>query len=94
MRITSKGQVTIPQAIRERAGLMPGAELEFEVEVDVDGTIRIGLAHNPRGATRGQRIVAQLRGAGDIRMTTDEIMALTRGEGRGQGRYHERRPRR
>jgi AbrB family looped-hinge helix DNA binding protein len=92
MRITSKGQFTIPQAIREQAGLMPGAEVEFEVERD--GTIRIGLANNPTGATRGQRIVARLRGAGDIRMTTDEIMALTRGEGRRQGRQHERRPRR
>jgi AbrB family looped-hinge helix DNA binding protein len=87
MRITSKGQVTIPQAIREQAGLMPGAEVEFEI----DGkTVRIALARKPGRATRGERIVARLRGAGDIRMTTDEIMALTRGENRN----HERRARR
>jgi AbrB family looped-hinge helix DNA binding protein len=87
MRITSKGQVTIPQAIREQAGLMPGAEVEFEI----DGkTVRIALVRKPGRATRGERIVARLRGAGDIRMTTDEIMALTRGESRN----YERRPRR
>ena len=30
MRITSKGQVTIPQEIREKAGLLPNTEVEFE----------------------------------------------------------------
>jgi len=30
MRITSKGQVTIPKDIRERAGLLPNTEVEFE----------------------------------------------------------------
>jgi AbrB family looped-hinge helix DNA binding protein len=91
MRITSKGQVTIPQAIREQAGLMPGAEVEFML----DGkTVRIALARKPGRATRGERIVARLRGAGDIRMTTDEIMALTRGQDRSKDRNHERRPRR
>ncbi|HEY1361054.1 MAG TPA: AbrB/MazE/SpoVT family DNA-binding domain-containing protein [Xanthobacteraceae bacterium] len=32
MRITSKGQVTIPAAIRERAGLLPHTEVDFEVD--------------------------------------------------------------
>ena len=35
MRITSKGQVTIPQAIRERAGLLPNTEVEFLMDGDV-----------------------------------------------------------
>ena len=34
MRITSKGQVTIPQAVRERTGLMPNTDVEFIVEGD------------------------------------------------------------
>jgi AbrB family looped-hinge helix DNA binding protein len=34
MRITSKGQVTIPQAIREQAGLHPLSEVEFELRAN------------------------------------------------------------
>lgn len=77
MRITSKGQVTIPQAIREEAGLLPGSEVEF----DFDGkTVRIRAARRRKGQSRGEQIVNHLRGRGDVPMTTDEIMALTRGE--------------
>jgi AbrB family looped-hinge helix DNA binding protein len=76
MRITSKGQVTIPQDIRERAGLLPNTEVEFTY----DGkSVRIVRAKGRKGAGRGARIVAHLRGRGDIAMTTEEIMALTRG---------------
>jgi AbrB family looped-hinge helix DNA binding protein len=77
MRITSKGQVTIPVEIREKAGLLPGAEVDFEL--DGEG-VRIMRAKTPRGETRGQRIVRRLRGSGTVRMTTDEIMALMRGD--------------
>jgi AbrB family looped-hinge helix DNA binding protein len=87
MRITAKGQVTIPQALREKAGLLPGAEVEFLLE---GRTVRIARSRSPRGATRGARIVARLRGAGDVRMSTDEIMALTRGEDRKHGRRSRR----
>jgi AbrB family looped-hinge helix DNA binding protein len=79
MRITSKGQVTIPQAIREQVGLLPETEVEFVV--DGDG-VRIVKAPAARRPTRGARAVELLRrGAGRVTMTTDEIMALTRGEG-------------
>lgn len=75
MRITSKGQVTIPLAIREKAGLMPNTEVEF----DFDGTtVSIRRARKRKGMSRGERIVAHLTGRGDVPMTTDEIMALTR----------------
>jgi len=77
MRITSKGQVTIPVDIRERAGLRPHTEVEF----DYDGkTVRIRRATSRKGQSRGARLVARLRGSGDVAMSTDEIMALTRGE--------------
>lgn len=75
MRITSKGQVTIPQAIRERYGLLPDTEVEF---VESDG--RVTLV--PRASTdndRGYRVIARLRGSATAGMTTDEILALTRG---------------
>lgn len=75
MRITSKGQVTIPQHIREEAGLLPDTEVEFEF----DGrTVRLVKARGKR--TRGHAIVSRLRGRGDVKMSTDEIMALTRAQ--------------
>lgn len=77
MRITAKGQVTIPQDIRKKAGLEPNTE----VTIDYDGTtVRITRARARKGAGRGARLVDHMRGRGDGTMTTDEIMALTRGE--------------
>jgi bifunctional DNA-binding transcriptional regulator/antitoxin component of YhaV-PrlF toxin-antitoxin module len=77
MRITSKGQVTIPIDIREKAGLLPHTEVAFEF----DGkSVRIVRTHNRKKSGRGSRIVAHLRGRGDVAMSTDEIMALTRGD--------------
>ena len=77
MRITSKGQVTIPAEIRARAGLLPNTEVDFEF----DGTVvRIVRARGRSKDGRGARLVAHLRGRGDIAMSTDAIMALTRDE--------------
>ena len=78
MRITSKGQVTIPIAIREKAGLLPNTEVEFEL--DAKG-VRIKPARSQKKLSRGEELIAHMRGkAGRKGMTTDEIMALTRGE--------------
>jgi len=74
MKITSKGQVTIPQELRERTGLMPGCEVEFSVGRDG----RVYLTKRT-GAARGRKIVEGLRGRSTVRMTTDEILRLTRG---------------
>jgi AbrB family looped-hinge helix DNA binding protein len=74
MRITAKGQVTIPVEIRQRLGLLPDTEVEFEV---VGGAVRIRRA--ARGSSRGRALVARLRGRATTKMSTDEIMALTRG---------------
>lgn len=83
MRITSKGQVTIPIAIREQAGLLPETEVEFAYEAD--GTVRLFRAakRKGKGKTRGQRLIEHLQRAArehPIKMTTEEIMRLTRGE--------------
>ncbi len=75
MRITSKGQVTIPQQVRRELGLEPGDEVEIVVR---DGAATIVPAQGPSG--RGRRIVDALLGRGDVELSTDEIMALTRGE--------------
>jgi AbrB family looped-hinge helix DNA binding protein len=78
MRITSKGQVTIPADIRERAGLLPNTEVEFHFDGEV---VELRRAKHGRKPTRGQQLVARLRAhRGGLKMTTDEIMALTRGE--------------
>jgi antitoxin PrlF len=77
MRITSKGQVTIPVGIREKAGLLPGTEVDFELAGE---GVRIVRAKAPKGETRGEEIVRRLRGSATVKMSTDEIMALTRGE--------------
>jgi len=77
LRITSKGQVTIPAEIREQAGLLPHTEVDFEY----DGkTVRLVRSKKSGKDGRGARLVAHLRGRGDVEMTTDAIMALTRGE--------------
>ncbi len=76
MRITTKGQVTIPVEIREKLGLLPNSEVEFEV---VGNSVRIRKARSRGKRTRGRSLVERLRGRGTVRMTTDEILALTRG---------------
>ena len=76
MRITSKGQVTIPVDIREQAGLLPYTEVEFEFD---GSAVRIVPARNRKAESRGARVVAHLSGRGDGSMSTDQIMALTRG---------------
>jgi AbrB family looped-hinge helix DNA binding protein len=76
MRITTKGQVTIPVEIRERLGLLPNSEVEFEV---VGQAVRIRKVRQlEQAGRRGKSIVQRLRGRGSVRMTTDEILALTR----------------
>ena len=75
MRISSKGQVTIPADIRKRAGLLPHTEVEFEYDGDV---VRIVRATREQDKGRGARVIAHLRGRGDVTMRTDEIMRLTR----------------
>jgi antitoxin PrlF len=70
MRVTQKGQVTIPLEVRRALGIHPGSDVEFEV--DALGA-RL-LVDRPRAA----REIAQMRGAGDGELTTDQILALTR----------------
>ena len=77
MRITSKGQVTIPQAVRDQAGLMPGTDVEFELDAGGVRLVKAGSA--PARQSRGEKLVARLRGQGDFKMTTDEVLALMRG---------------
>ena len=75
VRVTSKGQVTIPKPVRDRLGIKTGSEIEFEVREDG----RALLSRVGRRAAKPSRFKA-LRGTATSRLTTDQIMALTRGE--------------
>ncbi len=72
MRVTIKGQVTIPQHIRQKLGIVPATDIEFVEEKD-----RVYIVKNERPGNRNNKF-RKLRGAATVRMTTDEIMALTR----------------
>ncbi|MFE9201819.1 MULTISPECIES: AbrB/MazE/SpoVT family DNA-binding domain-containing protein [unclassified Micromonospora] len=79
MKLNSKGQVTIPAALRARYGLHEGDEVDV---VEEGGALRIVRVSGAE--TRGQRLVRHMRGRGGARaaegMSTDELMELLRGE--------------
>ena len=74
MRVSTKGQVTIPLALREKAGIVPGAEVEFFEEG------RRLYLRKVAATGRGKALVSQMAGKGKVTMSTDEILSLTRGE--------------
>ncbi len=71
MRVTQKGQVTIPLPVRRALGIQPGSDVEFELD-----------AHGARllvDSDRAAEEINRMRGAGEGEMSTEEILALTRG---------------
>lgn len=76
MRITSKGQVTIPLEIREQAGLLPGTEIDFQL--DKEGIVRLVKPECQPANTALKQAIENLRGRSTEPLSTDELMALTR----------------
>ena len=74
MRVTTKGQVTIPQHIREKLIISPSSEVDF---VEENNRVYIVKRKNTENS---KSIFRNLRGISTVKMTTEEIMALTRGE--------------
>ncbi|MBU2645831.1 AbrB/MazE/SpoVT family DNA-binding domain-containing protein [bacterium] len=72
MKVTTKGQVTIPLHIRESFGILPNTEVDFKVEKQ-----RVYIEKSS-GSLSKQNSYKRLRGVGTVKMTTDEIMKLTR----------------
>jgi AbrB family looped-hinge helix DNA binding protein len=70
MRVTQKGQVTIPLDVRRALGIHPGSDVEFEI--DEQGARMLVDRERVTGE------IARMRGAGDVELTTDEILAMTR----------------
>lgn len=73
--LTSKSQVTIPKRVREALGVGPGEQVDFRTNDQGETVIERAEAEQPV-ETR----FARWRGAWKGRMTTDEIMAMSRGE--------------
>ncbi len=73
MRVTEKGQVTIPKDLRDELGIGAGTEVAFHRADDA-----IVVRKVEGGSKRGREVVNRLRGRGDVRLSTEEIMALTR----------------
>jgi len=71
MRVTTKGQVTIPRNIREILGISPETEVEF---IEEDGRFYITKADTRKATKKFEK----LRGIATVKMSTDEIMDLTR----------------
>ena len=75
-RVTRKGQVTIPKRVRDRMNIRPGSAVDFKLAADG----RVVLVKAGRKPAARRSAFARLRGSAGAGMTTDEIMALTRGE--------------
>ena len=74
MRVTVKGQVTIPRHVREMLGIVPNSEIDFKEENN-----RVYLLKKTGRSVKQENKFRRFRGAATVKMTTDEIMALTRG---------------
>ncbi len=75
MLVTSKGQITIPIALRNKLGLLPNTEVAFFV---YGYKLIVKRVEGP--SRRGNAVIESMRGRATTRLTTDEIMALTRGK--------------
>lgn len=75
MRVTSKGQVTIPVGVRRALGIEPGSQVEITARGD-----HAEIRATPHPPSRGEQIVQALSGTATTGLTTDEIMQMTRGE--------------
>ncbi|MDC9729243.1 MAG: AbrB/MazE/SpoVT family DNA-binding domain-containing protein [Methyloprofundus sp.] len=76
MRVTSKGQVTIPREVRENMGILPA---ETDIEFLQDGNGRWYLSKSASSTKKLSRFRTAYQ-SGEITLSTDEIMALTRSE--------------
>ena len=72
--MTSKGQVTIPQNVRRQLGIVPGSQVDFQLDERGARLVRID-------PDEGKELAARMRGRATVAMSTEAIMALTRGDG-------------
>lgn len=78
MRVTEKGQVTIPKEIRDRLGIVPGSEVEFIAKDDA--ALLVKVKENSSQIRNFEEWAASVEGILDLDgMTTDEYMEWLRG---------------
>jgi antitoxin PrlF len=77
VKITSKGQVTIPQEFRERFGLLPYTDVEFVPTADGK---ELRLVKSAKSSGRGRALVERLRDRGSSKLSTDELLKMLRSE--------------
>ena len=70
MRVTQKGQVTIPLPVRRALGIQPGSDVKFELD---ERGARLLVDSN-----RAAEEISRMRGAGEGEMSTEDILALAR----------------
>jgi AbrB family looped-hinge helix DNA binding protein len=75
--VTRKGQVTIPKPIRDQLNLKPGNKVDFELTPE-GRFVLVKVGKKPAARVEGR--FDRLRGTMKSDMTTDEIMALMRGD--------------
>ncbi len=75
MKVTSKGQITIPADLRDEYGFLPHSELKWE-----RGKKGLILKKAKSSRRRGEGIIKHMKGSSTIKMKTDDIMRLTRGD--------------
>ena len=78
MRVSTKGQVTIPIDIRDKLGLFPHTEIIMQARGNKLVLEKKANHHSTNKETRGDIIISRMSGKGSVAMTTDEIMKLTR----------------
>ncbi len=74
MKITSRGQITIPVEIREKLGFLPNTNVEFEVVGDALYLKKVAIE-----PLLVKKLIATMQGKATVKMTTEQIMRLTRG---------------
>jgi bifunctional DNA-binding transcriptional regulator/antitoxin component of YhaV-PrlF toxin-antitoxin module len=73
-RITSKGQVTIPNEIRFKYGFLPNTEVRWAIQ---KGQVFL-IKEDKTPRKRGNELIRRMTSKQSLGMTTDEIMKLTR----------------
>ena len=74
MRVSARGQITIPVHLRRKFGILKGREVEF---LEEDGRLYVRVSGC---SEKAKEIVRRMTGKGDVPLSTDEILALTRGK--------------
>jgi AbrB family looped-hinge helix DNA binding protein len=73
MRVSTKGQVTIPLDIREQLGLLPHTEVAMVIKEN-----KVIIEKKLDTLTRGKYVLNRMKGKASVKMSTDEIMNITR----------------